>query len=210
MPLEEFKDDVRYKTTDCIFLVTLGVGFVVHEISLSSKFVIIEIRGTPRSTRVYAGSRSCTGIAPRAWGILACAGCCCTPPGINSSSPAFGGARRSAPQLLLMLGGSAAAARACKDSPCVWGAMPVHEREPTYKRVEREAPRISMITNPNLDDNQIREDQLCACTAQAPVHASRTTPCTAPYQACLNVAVLGLGKSIYFFVRVRLRNQNRP
>ncbi len=65
--------------------------------------------------------------------------------GINSSSPAFGGARRSAPQLLLMPGGvqqQPAHARI----PHARGAMPVHEREPAYTRVERGVPRISIIT----------------------------------------------------------------
>ena len=35
------------------------------------------------------------------------------------------------------------------------GAMPVHERELAYTRQERGVPRISSITNPNLDYNQM-------------------------------------------------------
>ena len=34
-------------------------------------------------------------------------------------------------------------------------AMPVHEREPAYMRVERGVPRMSIITNPNLDYKQM-------------------------------------------------------
>ncbi len=37
--------------------------------------------------------------------------------------------------------------------PHARGAMPVHEREPVYTRVERGVPRISIITN--LDYNAI-------------------------------------------------------
>ena len=52
-----------------------------------------------------------------------------------------------------------------KDSPCA-GAMPVNEREPTYTRVEWVVPRISMTTNPNLDDNQMTNNYTaCRCIA---------------------------------------------
>ena len=111
----------------------------------------MEIRGTPRSTRVYPGSRSCTCIALRAWGILACAG---TPPGINSSC---GAERRPPPTagLLLLMPGGEQQQPAHARIPLSRGAMPVHEREPAYTHVERGVSRISFITNPNLYYNQI-------------------------------------------------------
>ena len=120
--------------------------------SLSSKFVLIEIRGTPRSTRVNAGSRSCAGIAPRPWEILACAGCCCILPGINSSC----GAEHRAPpkaELLLMIRGGVQQQPAHARDPQARGAIPAHEREPAYTRMQRGAPRILRISN--FDDNEL-------------------------------------------------------